>query len=113
MDGPSRYNRHYIVSQIDIELWAREQRRRWYARTFGAPLRKLARVVAQAVLRALFRLVAYAWQGRRRARWLSEDGSSRKKAAAAVPNGAERVREASKRRLVCIRVKERTDCDRA
>jgi hypothetical protein len=64
MDGPSRNNRHYIVSQIDIELWAREQRRRWFARTFGEPLRKLA----QVVLPALFRLVACSWQGRSRAR---------------------------------------------
>lgn len=69
MNAPPRHNRRYIVSQIDIELWAREQRRRWFARRLGAPLAKLARVVAQAVLPAMSRLVACTWQGRSRARW--------------------------------------------
>jgi hypothetical protein len=63
MNGSSRHKRHYTVSQIDIELWAREQRRRWFARTLGAPLRKLARVVAQAAPSALSCLVARTWQG--------------------------------------------------
>ncbi|MGH6816582.1 MAG: hypothetical protein ACREC6_12855 [Hyphomicrobiaceae bacterium] len=60
MNAVSQRNTRYIVSEIDIQLWARELRRRWFARTFGAPLRKLARVVAQAVLRAMSRLVARA-----------------------------------------------------
>jgi hypothetical protein len=36
-------NIRHIVSDIDIQLWAREQRRRWFARKFSAPLSKFAR----------------------------------------------------------------------
>ena len=42
MNGVAHHKTRQIVSEIDIRLWAREQRRRWFARTCGAPLRKFA-----------------------------------------------------------------------
>jgi len=42
MNGVAQHRTRQIVSEIDIQLWAREQRRRWFARTCGAPLRKFA-----------------------------------------------------------------------
>ena len=36
----------HIVSEIDIQLWVREQRRRWFARTFRTPLRRFSPGVA-------------------------------------------------------------------
>lgn len=50
----------HTVSNIDIELWAREQRRRWFVRTLGAPLRRLAQSAVQVGLRAVMRLMAVA-----------------------------------------------------
>jgi hypothetical protein len=53
MNGAAQQETRHIVSAIDIQLWAREQRRRWFARTCVAPLRT-------AALRSwlMFRLVA-------------------------------------------------------
>jgi hypothetical protein len=42
MNAVAQHKTRHIVSEIDIQLWAREQRRRWFARTFGTPLRRLA-----------------------------------------------------------------------
>ena len=42
MNAVAQHKTRHIVSEIDIQLWAREQRRRCFARTFGTPLRKLA-----------------------------------------------------------------------
>jgi hypothetical protein len=67
------HNPRHIVSQIDIELWAREQRRRWFARRFGALLRKLARMFARAVLLAHSRLVVCRRRGWRSTRTWCDD----------------------------------------
>jgi hypothetical protein len=40
--GVAQHKTRHIVGEIDIQLWAREQRRRWFARTCGASLRKFA-----------------------------------------------------------------------
>jgi hypothetical protein len=42
MNGLAQHETRHIVSAIDIQLWARAQRRRWFARTCGAPLQKFA-----------------------------------------------------------------------
>ena len=42
MNAVAQHKTRHIVSEIDIQLWAREQRRRCFVRTFGTPLRKLA-----------------------------------------------------------------------
>jgi hypothetical protein len=60
VNAVTQRNTRHIVSEIDIQLWAREQRRRWLTRTFDASLRKLARMVAEAGLRAMPRLVTRA-----------------------------------------------------
>jgi hypothetical protein len=60
VNAVTQRNTRHIVSEIDIQLWAREQRRRWLTRTFDASLRKLARMVAEAGLRAMPRLVTLA-----------------------------------------------------
>jgi hypothetical protein len=56
MNGLAQHETRHIVSAIDIQLWARAQRRRWFARTCGAPLQKFA-------LRSwvIFRLLARGW----------------------------------------------------
>jgi hypothetical protein len=56
MYGLVQHETRHIVSEIDIQLWAREQRRLWFARTCGAPFRKFA-------LRSwvIFRLIARGW----------------------------------------------------
>ena len=56
MNAVTQRNTRHIVSEIDIQLWAREQRRRWLTRTFDASLR----MVAEAGLRAMPRLVTLA-----------------------------------------------------
>ena len=42
MNAVAQHKTRHIVSEIDIQLRAREQRRRCFVRTFGTPLRKLA-----------------------------------------------------------------------
>ncbi len=42
MNAVAQHKTRHIVSEIDVQLWAREQRRRCFARTFGTPLRKVA-----------------------------------------------------------------------
>ncbi len=61
MNAVAQHKTRHIVSEIDIQLWAREQRRRWFARTFGTPLRRLAlglrvmsRLAARGCVRRLF-----------------------------------------------------------
>ena len=61
MNAVAQHKTRHFVSEIDIQLWAREQRRRCFARTFGTPLRKLAlglrvrsRLLARACVRRLF-----------------------------------------------------------
>jgi hypothetical protein len=61
MNAVAQHKTRHIVSEIDIQLWARNQRRRRFARTFGTPLRRLAlglrvmsRLVARACVRRLF-----------------------------------------------------------
>ncbi|MFZ0855202.1 MAG: hypothetical protein WAO08_39175 [Hyphomicrobiaceae bacterium] len=64
MNAVAQHKTRHIVSEIDIQLWAREQRRRWFARTFGTPLRRLAlglrvmsRLAARAALGVSFSLL--------------------------------------------------------
>jgi hypothetical protein len=61
MNAIAQHKTHRLVSEIDLQLWAREQRRRWFARTFGASLRNFAlafpmmsRLVARTCVRRLF-----------------------------------------------------------
>jgi hypothetical protein len=60
MNPVSERNLGHIVSQIDIQLWAREQRRRWLAHRITGPLSRGARGLAQAMLRATCLLLANA-----------------------------------------------------
>jgi hypothetical protein len=58
MNALAQHKTHHLVSEIDIQLWAREQRRRWFARTFAVSLRNFARA-----FRMMSRLVARACVG--------------------------------------------------
>jgi hypothetical protein len=42
MNGVAQHQTRRSISDIDIQLWAREQRRRWFVRTCGTLLRKFA-----------------------------------------------------------------------
>jgi hypothetical protein len=41
------------MSHIDIQLWAREQRRRWFVRNVAVPLQVLVRTMTHVAVRFL------------------------------------------------------------